>query len=422
LFIGLGLLKGAVPDLKSNPDMMSFLQSFTDLGFGTTLIFILVGTVLTVVVQSSSASTAITLVMLAQGWIDFHIAAAMVLGENLGTTITANIAAAVANVTAKQAARFHTIFNVLGIAWMLFFLTAFLDMVEWVNISVLGSEFSVFADDIESREKGGTQGLALFHSMFNIINVLLFIGFTPLMEKLVRKIQPSGEEDEEHHLTYISTGLMSTPELSLEQAKKETQLFADILRKMSGNMIALLYEKVKNYDKLTDKIKRREEITDRLEIELSNYLGRMAEGDINEATSKQIRSMLRMANDMESIGDIFYQQMINTQRLKKLKVEFSEEVKAELDSMFKMIDEGIKEIQEHLVDANLDDQRLLKATYEKEHSINDMRDKLQQKHYARLEEGKYTIEAGIIYLDYVNSLEKIGDHIVNVNEAIAGLK
>ncbi len=421
LFIGLDLLKGSVPDLKANPEIFEFLRQYTGLGFASTIIFIGIGTLLTVLVQSSSASTAITLVMLVQGWIDFPIACAMVLGENIGTTITANMAAVIANVHAKRTARFHSIFNIVGVVWMLILFPYFQQLVDFLTNYFSQNNLSVLATDENSRMQAGTIGVALFHSLFNISNVLLFIGFVPFLEKLVIRLQPAKDTDEEFSLKYISLGMLPTPELSIEQAKKEIQEFGRVIDKLCLNVMALIYEKVKNFDKLNQKIKRREEVTDQLEINISNYLSGLAAGDISPSTSRKIKSMLRMINDLERIGDIFFQLMVSAERFRGLDIPFSEEVKAELNDMFDLVYKGIKRMRINL-DKESPSRQLIKRIYKMENKLNNMRDKFQQDHYQRIEDGTYSVQEAIIYLDFVNSLEKIGDHLVNINEAIVGIK
>ncbi|MCH8330567.1 MAG: Na/Pi cotransporter family protein [Bacteroidetes bacterium] len=417
LFIGLDFLKQSVPDVQHNPGMLAFFQNFTQYGYGSILLFIGIGTLLTIVVQSSSAATTITLVMMVQGWIDFEIAAAMVLGENIGTTVTANIAALIANVHAKRAARFHLIFNVIGVIWMLLVFYPFIEFVNVIALKMEGILSSLGLNMIDDNRLA----LSVFHSMFNLLNVFLFIWFVKYLEKLVIKIQPSKGIEDEFKLEYISTGLLSTPELSIEEAKKEIQLFGKILDKLCLNDMALFFEKVNSYSKLMDKIKQREEITDRLEVEITNYLGKISQSDISPRTSDKIRSMMRMVNDMERIGDIFYQLMKTEERMRNANFKLSDELKKELNEMFDLIYNSIKRMRINL-DLDPTDERIMKDVYIKENEINNLRDTLQKNHFKRFENQTYGIEEGILYLDFVNSLEKIGDHVVNINEAIVGIK
>ncbi|MCH8904314.1 MAG: Na/Pi cotransporter family protein [Bacteroidetes bacterium] len=419
LFIGLHYLKESVPNIKDNPEIMEFIAPYVEYGFLSVLIFVAVGALLTVVVQSSSASLAITLVMVANGWIDFEMAAAMYVGGNIGTTVTAILASLVANIHAKRTALFHFIFNVLGSVWVLFVFTSFLRIID----NFLSQIFGLSVNDVDAAHQKETIMLALsiFHTAFNTINTIILIGFIPLLEKMVVWMMPAKKEEDIFHLQFISTGLMATAELSLAQAKKEIQVFGRILDKLCLNVMALIFEKSKEFNSISDKIKSREEMTDTLEVEISNYLSKCAEGDITGSTSKKIKNMFRMINDMERIGDIFYQIMITSNKMRDSKIQFTEEIREELRELIDKIYAGIKTIRENLKDENMDIVEI-QRTYKLEAKINALRDKFQQKHYDRLEAGEYSIQEGIMYLDVLNSLEKIGDHVVNVNEAIAGLK
>ncbi len=406
LFIGLEYLKDSVPDIKANPGILEFLAPYTNMGILSTLLFVLIGTILTIVVQSSSASTAITLIMLSQGWISFPIAAAMVLGENIGTTITANIAALVGNVYAKRAARFHTMFNLIGVFWMLLVFNQFVPFIETqANGWGLGDELA----------------LALYHTGFNIINVSILVWFVPVLEKVVIKATPSkGHQDEEFRLQYISAGLMSTPELSLTEAKKELQIFGKIIDKMSFSFSALLFERHKDPQAIIDKIKKREEITDDLELELGNYLTKVSESDLSHQASERVREFLSMANDLERVADIYYMMTKNYQRMVKQEIKLPEDSMQELREMLDLVYSSIKLMRKNM---ELDrDEIVLKEVYQIESETKSLRKKLVKNHYDRLERNVYTSMTGVVYLDYVVRAERIVAHIVNVNESMVGLK
>lgn len=406
LFIGLEYLKDSVPDIKANPGILEFLTPYTSMGIWSTMLFVVIGAILTIVVQSSSASTAITLIMLSQGWIGFPIAAAMILGENIGTTITANIAALIGNVYAKRAARFHTLFNIIGVVWMLLAFKQFVPFIEsQANAMGLTDELA----------------LALYHTGFNIINVGVLVWFVPLLEKLVIKIQPSkGQVDEEFRLKYISGGLMSTPELSLTEAKKELQIFGKIIDKMSFSFSALLFERHKDPQAIIDKIKKREEITDDLELELGNYLTKVSESDLSHQASERVREYLSMANDLERMADIYYMMTKNYQRMVKQEIKLPEDSMQELKEMLDMVYSSIKLMRKNMELER--DEIVLKEVYQIESETKSLRKKLVKNHYDRLERNVYTSMAGVIYLDYVVRAERIVAHVVNVNESIAGLK
>jgi len=276
LFIGLEFIKDAVPNIQDNPEMFAFLDSFTGFGFASLLIFVVVGTLLTLLTQSSSAATAITLVMLFQGWINFPIAAAMILGENIGTTVTANIAAIIGNVHAKRAARFHLIFNLFGVVWMILLINPFLLGIDFVMQNFIPDVGSMF-DDTQEARAAATLGISLFHTTFNVLNVILLFGFVPAIIRFVERVQKDKDTaDKAFRLQYISGGLMSSPELSIAQAHKEIELFAKLVEKMHYSFSGLFFKKQKKQEKFLKKIEKREQITDNIELEVSDYLTRIS--------------------------------------------------------------------------------------------------------------------------------------------------
>ncbi|MBP3191494.1 Na/Pi cotransporter family protein [Natronogracilivirga saccharolytica] len=420
LFIGLEFIKDSVPDIEENPQIFAFLDRFTDYGFGSTLIFVMVGTLLTLITQSSSAATAITLVMLAQGWINFPIAAAMILGENIGTTITANIAALIGNVHAKRAARFHLFFNLIGVIWMLLMLPFFLKFVDYMVINFSPAQLSVLDDSPEARINA-TIGLSLFHTTFNVLNVLLLFGFVPLLIRLVIWLQPSrGKEDEQKTLKYISGGLMPTAELSIDEAYKEVEVLARVTEKISFSTYGLFFKGKEKHQGFLDKIKRREEITDRIELEVSQYLTNVTEFNLSRTSSRRVRSMMRMVNDLERIADLYYQISRTYDRMVSEGIGFPESALEEIRDMMQLVQDALQLMRENLAgEYGLVDMEKAKLMEEK---IDALRDELRQAHFRRLERKDYDVRAGIYYLDFINRLEKVGDHVLNVNEASAGLK
>ncbi len=416
LFIGLEFIKNAVPDVGENPEIFAFLNSFTDFGFWSTIIFIFVGTALTLLTQSSSASTTITLVMLVQGWIDFPIAAAMILGENIGTTVTANIAALVGNVHAKRAARFHFLFNVIGVIWMVIVMTPFLIGIDSIITSVIPDSPSIFFDTPEARTNA-TLALSLFHTLFNVINVAILFAFVPLLIRLVEYIQPEKSGEESFKLEYINAGLMSSPELSIAQAKKEISQFAKIIEKMHNSLTGLMFKGDKKRRKFIDKIMKREEITDRLEIEIAEYLLKISENStLTVDGTRKVRNMHRIINELERLGDLYYQLSKVFERMIDEEQELPDEALEEIKQMMDAVHEAIV-----LMKANLDEidsnKISIAQAYQLEEQINGLRDSLRTKHYARLENSAYTLKMGVGYLDVLNRLEKVGDHIINVSEA-----
>ena len=417
LFLGLDALKSAVPDLNSNPEFLEFLGTFTGYGFLTTIIFVTVGTIITIVVQSSSAAMALTLTLLFNNVITFEIAAAMVLGENIGTTITANLAALVANVHAKRAARAHLIFNVAGVIWLVLIFPFFLEFIDYLWMPA--QEFlQTFISDIDQSQS--ELQLSLFHTVFNVINTLLMMGFIPASARIVTKLVPSkGLEDEAFHLEYIGTGTMVTTEASILEARKEIVRFGNIVKKMTGFVSSLLTETDrKEFKKTLARIKKYEEITDRIESEMVVYLAKVSEGELSEDASLKIRAMLSIANDLETIGDINYTMSRILKRKSEDKIYFIPSQRENLQEMFKLLDDAMNKMQE-----NLDDDRNksgLAEAYEMERAINKMRNNLKKNHLKSIEKGEYKYESGMIYTDLFAAIESVGDHVISISEAVAG--
>ena len=419
LFIGLEFIKDAVPNIQDNPEMFAVLDSFTGFGFASMLLFVLVGTLLTLLTQSSSAATAITLVMLFQGWIDFPIAAAMILGENIGTTVTANIAAIIGNVHAKRAARFHFIFNVVGVVWMLFLINPFLNGIDSIMQYFVPDVGSMFDATPEARA-AATLGISLFHTTFNVLNVLLLFAFVPAIIRFVERIQKDKDTDTAFRLQYISGGLMSSAELSIAQAHKEIELFGKLIEKMHYSFSGLFFKKQKKQEKFLKKIEKREQITDNIELEISEYLTRISSSNLSQVATRKIRSMHSIINDLERVGDLYYQMSKTFEDMMELEVALPKEAVIEVSSYLDVILKAIKLMRENMRESN-GGSDLIKAI-ELENEINATRDQMKEAHYRRLEQGVYTSQAGVIFLDYITRLEKIGDHIFNVQEALAGKK
>ncbi|MDI6402424.1 Na/Pi cotransporter family protein [Balneolaceae bacterium ANBcel3] len=425
LFIGLEFIKESVPDIHENPEILSFLNRFSDLGFGSVIIFVMIGTLLTLVTQSSSAATTITLVMLAQGWISFPIAAAMILGENIGTTITANIAAIIGNIHAKRAARFHLLFNAIGVLWMLALFPLFLNFVDYMVMNFSPAGQSVLDDAIMSTSEeariNATLGLSLFHTTFNVLNVAVLFFFVPRLIRLVEWLQPSrGIEDEQKTLKYISAGLMPTAELSINEAYKEVEVLGRITEKISFSTYGLFFKGDEKRQKFLDKIKKREEITDRIELEITQYLTNVSEFNLSQTSSRRVRSMMRMVNDLERVADLYYQISRTYDRMNSEGIRQPDNALEEIQNMMQLVQDALKLMRENMAGeygvVDMKEAQLMEA------KIDALRDELRQSHFLRLEGGDYDVRTGIYYLDFINRLEKIGDHILNVNEASAGLK
>ena len=419
LFIGLEFIKGAVPDINTNPAMFSFLDGIANYGYLSLIAFVFVGAILTLLTQSSSAATAITLVMLFEGWIPFPIAAAMILGENIGTTVTANIAALVGNVHAKRSARFHFFFNIIGVIWMMLLIYPVLNAIDTVVQFFTESSLSVMGGEVESRANA-TLALSLFHTTFNVLNVVVLFAFVPYLVRFVEKIQPDlGGEDEEFHLQYISAGMMTSPLFSVEQAQKEIQIFAGIIEKMHTKVNRLLFDPDADREMLSKQLRKHEKATDQLEVEISDYLVRISERThLEHSLTERIRNMQSMINDLERIADIYYQITKLSDKLYDSKSDWPEEafdeIKVMMEGLHSALDNMIQNVAREPSQVRLDEA----VTLEKK--VNKLRKQFRKNHYARLENGNYSPRAGVVFIDALNRLERIGDHVINVNESASG--
>lgn len=417
LFMGLDELKHAVPDLKSNPQMLSFLQHYADLGYLSTFIFIIVGTVLTLVVQSSSAAMALTLVMCNEGWIPYELAAAMVLGENIGTTITANLAALVGNVHAKRAAAAHFIFNVFGVTWMFMAFPFFLKGISYY----MGNFMNMYpsAESANYNPEHIPIALSIFHTSFNLLNVLLLIWFVPFIAKTVIRIIPSKGDDEDFSLEFIGRGLVKTPDLSLVEVENEILKFAQLNRKGVQKISDLIEEtEYRAQQKLIKKIKEYEDHTDLIELKVGEFLMELTKLEISDAGSARIQSFLSVVNHMESIGDVYYQMSRTVEQKIEKKVWFEESQRVDLREMRDLVFESMKLMRATI---KLDPSKIdLTQAIALEKSINEKRDLLRAKNFKRVEKRKTSLEAGLIYMDLLSGYEKIADHVIHVSQALRG--
>ena len=410
LFLGLDFLKGSVPDIKSHPEILSFLSDFVSHGVWSHLLFLGIGTILTMVIQSSSATMALTLVMCNNGWISFDIAAAMVLGENIGTTITANIAAAIANVSAKRAARAHFLFNLMGVIWVSLFFPFFLKLIAAFVVKTGGS--SPYDDP-----HAIPVALSIFHTSFNIANTLIFIWFTKIIALIVTKMVPQGEDTEEFRLQFIETGLLSTSELSIHQAKKEILVFAKRAEKMFGLVEEMLEEpNEKKFYKLYDKVQKYEGICDRMEVEIANYLTKISEGELSNLGSKRIKAQLTVVSELESIADCCNNLSKTMLRKRDGKIVFDQKLTENIQKMMKLVAESIDEMQKNL-DHGYTNINIQYAN-ELENKINNFRDRLKKSHLQDIEKKEYDYKTGVIYSDLFSECEKCADYVINVSEAI----
>jgi phosphate:Na+ symporter len=408
--MGLSSLKSSVPDLRANPEILEFLSHYTHMGYGSVLIFMGVGTLLTIIVQSSSATMALTLVMSVEGWIPFEMAAAMVLGENIGTTITANLAAIVANVSAKRTALAHLVFNLFGVFWMLIVFYFFLHGVEKLTILATGS--TPYTDNSVTAT-----ALSIFHSTFNIINTLLMIGFVNFIAKVVTKLIPDKKDEEEEFRLRHMDSYYSTSEISIVQAKQEIVIYAKRGKRMF-NMIGTLIneDNEKDYKKLYAKIGKYEEIGDAMEIELSKYLEKLSESDLSILGSKRVFSMLRIIDNMESIYDCSYNMARAIKRKKTQNINFNDQIDNRLTEMFQLINIAFDIMIDNL-DNEYSDVDSDKA-HEIERKINRLRDQMKDENLASIKKHDYKYKAGVVYTELFSYCEKLGDHAINISESL----
>ena len=410
LFLGIEFMKDSIPDINNYPDVLEFIAQYSNMGYWSVLLFVLIGTILTLIVQSSSATMAITLLMCSQGWISFEVGAAMVLGENIGTTITANLAAAVANRTAKRAALSHMVFNVIGVIWMLIVFYPFLKLVAYITVITEGVSPYLSAATIPVA-------LSTFHSLFNITNTLAMVWFIPQIIRIVTYlIKPDSEETENFRLRYIPSTFVSTSELDIETAKQEIEVFGDRLVKMFGFLKDLDNSKGEEYDKVLARIAKYEDITDNMEIEIARYLTHISESEISTQGSERISSMLRIIDNLESIGDSIYQLSLMKQNQRDNKVVLDNQLTAKLSTMYDMVEKSL-----NIMNGNLHGEYSkidIDAAENMEHEINHYRDTLRSEHLEAIKSGYYNYETGTAYSGIYALYEKTADFVINVSEAI----
>ena len=432
LFLGLSLMKNSVPDLSANPEVLSFIQGWQGHGFGSVLIFLVFGTILTLVLQSSSATMALTLIMLNMGWIRFDMACAMVLGENIGTTITANIAAAVGNTSAKRAALAHTVFNVSGVIWALISFPYFLRMVGWITATIFGipdpaaDNFSVVvergADNTPLQTDSQTSalyGLSMLHTLFNTINTLILIWFIPTIEKIVCSVikESSKKEDNVFRLKYIDAGHLGTPELAIEQAFNEIIHFAQISKNGLGYATAAISTKDPDeFEELRSKLVKYEEISDRIEYEIATFLNGVSSEEISEITSIRIKAMYKIIGELESLGDSGESISRILSRRNIHKKTFDEDTVKKTSLMTDAVSEAYDVMIENLksaFDGNLVE---ISNAYNAEDRINSLRNNLREAEIEEIENGGKNYQTSVYYLDIVSELEKMGDFMINISQ------
>ena len=432
LFLGLSLMKNSVPDLSSNPEVLSFIKGWQGYGFGSVLIFLVFGTILTLVLQSSSATMALTLIMLNMGWIRFDMACAMVLGENIGTTITANIAAAVGNSSAKRAALAHTVFNLFGVIWALASYPYFLRLVGAITSGI----FSIpnpAADNFEvlvakgpdglpiqtDTQTSALYGLSMLHTLFNTINTFILIWFIPAIEKLVCSIikESKKKEDEVFRLKYISAGPLATPELATEQALKEIIHFAEISRKGLGYVKCAVNESDPDkFEEYRSKLVKYEEISDRIDYEIAAFLNAVSTEEISVNTSYKIKAMYKIIGELESLGDSGESISRILSRRNIHKKMFDAETVKKVNGMIDLVDKAYEAMIENLIAADHGKLEGIANAYAAEDHINNQRNHLRDEEIENLESGNKNYQTSVYYMDVVSELEKMGDFIINISQ------
>jgi phosphate:Na+ symporter len=434
LFLGLSLMKNSVPDLRQTPEVLSFIQGWQGYGFGSTLIFLALGVILTLVLQSSSATMALTLIMLNMGWIHFDMACAMVLGENIGTTITANIAAAVGNTSAKRAALAHTVFNVFGVVWALITFPWFLKLVGWITASIFGlpnPADEAFSIEVTHDAQGNAiqsdsqtaalYGLSMLHTCFNTINTALLIGFVPAIEKLVCAIIKGSKKatDNLYRLKYIEAGNMSTPELATEQAFNEIIHFARISHNGLGYIrSAIGANKKEDFEFYREKLVKYEEISDRIEYEIATFLNSVSTADISEITSMKIKSMYKIIGELESLGDSGEAISRMLSRRNSHNKSFTPETIAHIEQMIDAIHHAYEVMINNLSQAHAGTLLDISNALQTEEQINQLRNQLREAEIEDIEQNKTNYQTSVYYLDIVSELEKMGDFMINISQAL----
>lgn len=423
MFLGLGTLRqtGIDMDLAHNQPVLDFFASFDPHSFKTTIVFLLIGSVLTMCVQSSAAVMAITMILCSTGVLPIYQGIALVMGENIGTTVTSNVAALTANTQARRAAMAHMVFNIFGVLWILCVFRPFIHLVcGWVG----------YDDVMEKSDPHFIANaaklsfvLAAFHTTFNISNTFILVWFIPQIERLVCKlIRPKKNADEDDfRLRFIQTGIMKTPEISVLEAQKEIHSFAERIQRMFGMVKELLGETNEDkFVKLFTRIEKYEGISDNMEIEIAKYLDQVSDSHLSDETKAKIRAMLREISEIESIGDSCYNIARTLNRRIKGKEDFIPSQYEHMHQMMELTDQALTQMNITLVGHKVDNDANLSFNIENE--INNYRNQLKSQNINDVNNHLYTYAIGTMYMDIVQECEKLGDYVVNVVEARMGVR
>ena len=419
LLIGMELLQGAMPNLEEYPAFLQALATMSDYGFWSILLFIAIGALLTCLVQASAAVMAITLVMCYNGWIGFDVAVALVMGQNIGTTITANLAAMVANTAGKKAARAHLVFNVVGVLITLAVFSPLMRFIAYLTEGMSGCSPYVPATDAGYNPESVPLAISLFHTVFNVGNTIILAFFIPQILKIVDWMVKAPKEEaseDEFRLTYIEGNWLSTAELNLQSAKSEIEEFSKRVLRMYTFLPGLrTAEDEEEFEAIVARITKYEEITDRMELEIAKFLTRVGSGDVSQHASERISTMLRIIDNLESIGDTIYQIAMTRKNKREDAVHFDAGLNANLEHMRELVEKALEVMDRNLHDYDHVD---LDAAYAAEHEINAYRDRLRAQHLDALKLGVYDYAIGNAYSSLYAQYEKLGDYAINVSEAI----
>ena len=424
LFLGLSFMKDSVPDLRETPQVLEFVSSWSAHGFGSVLLFLAFGTILTLVLQSSSATMAITLIMLSMGWIPFEMACAMVLGENIGTTITANIAASVGNTQAKRAAMSHTIFNVFGVVWALILYKPCLRLVGTITENLFGlpnpaAEGFVVTDSTSAEGTAALYGLSMLHTLFNLTNTLLLVWFTKWIAQAVSWIVPTpkNQEKEVFRLKYISAGPLATPELSVGQAFEEIISFAKISKNGANYAQNAINEAdTDKFEELRSKLVKYEEISDRIEYEIATFLNGISAEEVSESTSLKIKSMYKIIGELESLGDSgeTISRILSRKNIHNKK--FDADIVKNLNAMADAVNAAYDVMIENLTAAHKGELTNISNAYNAEDRINTLRNNLRDAVIENIENDGKNYQTNVYYMDVINAYESMGDFMINVSQ------
>ena len=453
LFMGLDLISTYVPDLQSNPEMFAFLERYTSMGFGSVLIFTFVGIIVTMVIQSSAATFAITLIMCSKGWIDFDLSCALVLGSNIGTTITPLMASMGGNIAAKRTAMGHLLFNFLGTAWTLAIFFPFCHFAQWLTEELGQGDpgaLSAFVNHIEATDpdtynhlfdnslpvghpvsaqiaamqQSVSIGLSVFHTVFNLINLSVMIWLTGLYVKIVERLVPSKpNHEEEFQLKFIQGGMVSASELNISQAEKEIVVYSQRVQRMIGMAQNIIHvkENSEEFTRQFSRLEKYEEISDRMEIEIADYLNRCSEGRLSNEGKHRIAAMFRIVSEIESIADCCYGIGKILIRKRESNAQFTDEIYHDIDSMFIAVEAAMTNQILLLRDMEHANEKDIITSYNHEREINNLRNQLRYANVDNINEHHYEYQAGIYFMDVIGSLEKIGDYIINVVDEVKNL-